>query len=59
VTALIEVSPLTTILVAGNVPKTTFEVPVKPVPDITTGVPPTIGPAVGVIEVGDGAPTEL
>ena len=45
--------------VAAVAPKLTAVAPVKPVPVITTVVPPLVGPAVGAIEVITGAATKV
>ena len=46
--AVIVVSLTTVTFVAGIVPKSTAEAPVKPVPVIVTNVPPVAGPIVGL-----------
>jgi hypothetical protein len=58
--AVIWVALLTVKAAAGAVPKLTAVVPAKPVPVMTTEVPPVLGPDVGEIEVtvaGVGAET--
>ena len=54
-TAVIEVSFTTTTAVATVGPKSTAVAPVKPVPVIVTGVPPAVGPLVGLKAVTAGA----
>ena len=53
--AVIVVSLTTVKLVAAVVPKSTAVTPVKPVPVIVTNVPPTSGPAAGLMPVTVGA----
>ena len=53
--AVILVDDDTLKLAAGTVPKSTWMVPLKPVPFTVTEVPPLLGPDVGEIEVTVGA----
>ena len=53
--AVIWVSLLTVTPVAAADPKSTVDTPVNPDPLIVTRVPPASGPAVGVIELTEGA----
>ena len=53
--AVIVVSFTTVRFVAAVVPNSTAVAPVKPVPVIVTGVPPAVGPLVGLRPVTAGA----
>jgi hypothetical protein len=53
--AVIEVSLVVAVTVAGVVPKSTAVAPVKPVPLIVTEVPPAVVPLVGDRDVTVGA----
>ena len=59
VTAVIWVAELTTKLAAAVPPKLTAVAPVKPVPVMTTLVPPEVGPDVGARPVTVGAGTKV
>ena len=58
---MIEVAELTTRPVPAVVPKLTTVAPVKPVPVTVTGVPPAVGPEVGLtpVTVGSGGAVKV